>query len=154
MSLLIITLLSATKGLILRNYLSCVVVCSRRPKTKELFELLLFFLDFLFDLCIINCHHLATTSFFPHSHTSLTPPSPPLSLHPSPPLSLPPSHIIPPPMYHFIILSLPPSLSLSLSLTTPSLSLLLLSHLSLSHSALSLPLSHSSLMHYQLPPLC
>ena len=152
MSLLIITLLSATKGLILRNYLSCVVVCSRRPKTKELFELLLFFLDFLFDLCIINCHHLATTSFFPHSHTSLTPPSPPLSLHPSPPLSLPPSHIIPPPMYHFIILSLPPSLSLSL--TTPSLSLLLLSHLSLSHSALSLPLFHSSLMHYQLPPLC
>ena len=51
-----------------------VFVCGRRPKTQELLELLLF-LDFLFELCYINFHHLDTRSFF---SLSLLPP--PLSL--------------------------------------------------------------------------
>ena len=40
-----------------------IVVWGRRPKTLELLELLLLFLDFSFDLCLINFHHHATPNF-------------------------------------------------------------------------------------------
>ena len=85
------------------------------------------FLDFSFDLCFINFHHLATPSFSPLSVSLLPPPLTPI-------ISL------------FLSLSLtPPSLSLLLLLSPSSfssLSLLLL----LSHSSLSLPLSCLSLL--------
>ena len=88
------------------------------------------FLDFSFDLCFINFHHLATPSFSPLSVSLLPPPLTPI-------ISL------------FLSLSLtPPSLSLLLLLSL-SLSLLPLSHSSfssLSHSSLSLPLSCLSLL--------
>ena len=40
-----------------------IIVFCRRPKTWELLELL-FLLDFLFDLCIINFNHRAVPIFF------------------------------------------------------------------------------------------
>ena len=97
------------------------------------------FLDSSFNLCIINFHHCSTLSVTPPSLSLL-----PHSLSPSS-LSLSPS-----------------SLTLSLSSVRKSLaknsspSLSPLSHspppyVSLCHY---ISLSHSSLMHYQLPPPC
>ena len=130
--------LSAAEGQRPRNYLSQ-------------------FLDSSFNLCIINFHHCATLSVTPPSLSLL-----PHSLSPSS-LSLSPSSLS---------LSL---LTLSLSLLPHSLSLICTKifgqkqlSLSLSFSSLSplshsppyvslyhyISLSHSSLMHYQLPPPC
>ena len=84
----------------------------------------------------VSLYHYISLFPLPLSHFSLTP----LSLA-SPSLICP---LIPHPMYHSIIkdISLPhTSFSLPLSLS-----------LSLRLSLSSLPLSHSSLMHYQLPP--
>ena len=116
--------LSAAEGQRPRNYLSQ-------------------FLDSSFNLCIINFHHCATLS--------VTPPS--LSLLP---------HSLPPPSLSLSLLTLSPS-SLTLSLSSVRKSLAKNSSPSLSPLSHSPPyvslchyisLSHSSLMHYQLPPPC
>ena len=83
----------------------------QRPKTYELLQLLLLFLDFSFDLCIINSNHSATPSFSPISLSLFLPPT--LSLLPLPlSLSLYLS------LYHSISLSLYLSLCLSLYQST------------------------------------